>query len=273
MSNARYTIYAAQAVFDKRLTPTDKLVLSALGTYANGEGWCYPNQTTLAERLGVTRQTISGAIKKLVEAGYVETEVRTAAGRGKVGYNYRVKLDIARQDVVAEARTTEPDIGAARHRPPPTSAPADVGAEPTPLSAQDEFPSNARTYPTERPQLVLTASAAPPAKKRRAARKYSPEFETFWLQWPAGRRKLSDKQKASDRFEDGVARFGLEPVLAAARNYLAAPNVRKENFRYCRLAEVFLNGGLEAAVEAVTGAIDEPKQEVWSASAGAWVQA
>lgn len=259
MSNARYSIFAARAVFDvENVTATELRVLAALGTYTNDEGWCYPNQTTLAERLKLTRQTISGAIKKLVEKGYIEKEVRTAKGRGKVGYNYRVILDLKRAAALPKADDKEADIGEGRQRPQPTSAPAEFGADHDPMSAQASVPYKELTNPTERTQPscgkgdLFGGEPEKPAAKSKALKPagYTKDFEAIWLSWPKNRRMSSDKRKAFERYKTGVATFGAEDIAAAARRYLSLPDTRKENSKYCCAVEVFMNGKLEAAVEA-----------------------
>jgi len=260
MSNARYTIFAARAVFDvDNITATEMRVLAALGTYTNDEGWCYPNQTTLAERLKVTRQTISGAIKKLVAKGYVETEVRTAKGRGKVGYNYRVMLDLKRAEAEPKAEAEQADIGETRRRPTPTTAPADVGEDRDPMSAQPDIPYTEVTNPSERAQpLTLTTFEleSPSNKKPKAVKRsrkpvsYTSDFEMIWLAWPKNRRMRSDKRLAFERYQGGVSQFGAEAVAAAAKLYLSEPDTRKDGWKYCCAVEVFMNGRLDAAVEA-----------------------
>jgi hypothetical protein len=276
MSNARYSIFSARAVFDvDNLTATEVRILAALGTYTNDEGWCYPNQTTLAERLRLTRQTISSAIKKLVEKGYVETEVRTAKGRGKVGYNYRVVLDVRRAAAEPKADAKPADIGEGRHRPTPTSAPADFGEDHDPCSAHADIAYKDLTIPTEQPQhtsppqagegdelerkqreayaaaeAAKKSAAKPRAKAARKPTPYTPEFEMIWLAWPKNRRANSDKRKAFERYLGGRERFGAEAIAKAARRYLSLPETMKESWKYCCLVEVFMNGKLEAAVEA-----------------------
>lgn len=291
MSTARYSIFAARAVFDMNLTAAELRVLAALGTYSNGEGWCFPSQTTLAERLGLTRQTISGAIKNLVQKGYVETRVRTAKGRGKVGYDYRVVLDTKAPAVEAETGADKADIGETRLRPTPTSAPADFGEDRDPMSAQPDIPYNEGTIPSERAQQSSPVSketeedaarkkleayeAAAKAKaeaeaaqseakaaKAKAARKatpYTPAFEMIWLAWPKNKRRTSDKRKAFQRYQVGVEQFGAEAISAAAKRYLSQPDTRKDQWRYCCLVEVFMNGKLEAAVE---DALEEAPSEL-----------
>jgi hypothetical protein len=55
---------------------------------------------------------------------------------------------------------------------------------------------------------------------------------------------------AFKRWEAALTRWPLATLQGASRRYLDRPDVRKEEFRYCCLAEVFLNGKLDAAVEA-----------------------
>ena len=312
MSNARYSIISARAVFDQRLSSSEVRVLNALGTYADGEGWCFPNQTTLAERLGLSRQFVCGAIKRLVSCGYVETAARTAQGRGRVGLTYRVRLDLPREE--AEAKALKEAVVASDGQrggcqAEPKSADDDNGAvvatERQPMSSSDELGiDNALTTPTERPQqsfgsnepqdivggegLGETAyeraakakkaakAAKKPGKAKRAPAKrvttYPPEFAAIWLSWPKHRRENSDKQTAFKRWQTGCETWGAEAIEAAAKHYLAAPDTRKDGFRYCCLVEVFMNGKLESAVEAALLAKTEPVRKVWSPEAGAFVE-
>ncbi len=158
MSGPRYSIFAARAVFDLDLTGTEVRVLAALGTYADQEGWCHPAQTTLATRLGVTRQTISATIKKLVAKGYVATHARTAAGRGKCGLDYQVVTSFPRDDEEkppqeqSEADAKKADVGKTRQRVTPTTALADVGGDKGPMSA------HADNHIEERPHKNDTSS-------------------------------------------------------------------------------------------------------------------
>lgn len=94
MADPRYSLFAARAVFDPRLTATDVRVLAALGTYSNKQGWCNPKQATVAIRVGVSRTTVTASLKRLMETGYVETTHQVVAGRGQTASKYRVILDL-----------------------------------------------------------------------------------------------------------------------------------------------------------------------------------
>lgn len=135
MADPRYSLFAARAVFDPRLTATDVRVLAALGTYTNKQGWCHPKQETIALRVGLKRPTVVVAIKRLANLGYLELQAQTAPGRGRTTNKYRVKLDIE-EPMSAEitsgadvrwADVGEPDIGG-----------ADVIVHRDPMSAQDD---------------------------------------------------------------------------------------------------------------------------------------
>lgn len=93
-----------------------------------------------------------------------------------------------------------------------------------------------------------------PPKKARAKTAYSSDFEAVWKLWPSNRRGNSDKKLAFKRYQQGVIDYGAEKIEAAARRYLSLPDTRKENFQFCCLVEVFMNGKLEAAVEAIEDA-------------------
>lgn len=241
------------------MTPSEKLVLAALGTYTDSDGWCHPSQATLAERLGITRQTVSSSVKKLVLLGYVETQTRTAKGRGKVGYNYRVRLDLTPEE--------KADVKPSRLRDEPTSAPADFGADHDPMSAQPDIP-----YTEEQPHKNNPKDSCRKAPAKRLKHVYTEEFETFWKSWPDPVRERSHKPKSAQRWADARSRYDAELIMAAGSRYLSAPRTRKENYEYCCHAEVFLNGKLDAAVEAVILRRTE-KRQVWSSASNDWVDA
>lgn len=97
------------------------------------------------------------------------------------------------------------------------------------------------------------------AKKPRAPRPdYTAEFDAFWKSWPRKRRELSDKRTAARRWSDARKRFEADVLIGASKRYLGLHDVAKDDHRYCVLAEVFLNGKLDASVEAYQAGIGEP---------------
>jgi len=65
------------AIIDVDLPPLKKpffvSVCAGLSMYMNTEGGCFPEQETLAERLGMTRQTVSKYLKIAEDMGYLES--------------------------------------------------------------------------------------------------------------------------------------------------------------------------------------------------------
>jgi hypothetical protein len=281
-SGPRYSILPARAVFDKRLTNADKVVLAALGTYTNGEGWCWPSQKELTDKLDIARSTVCAAIKKLSSSdiGYLEVAPRTTKGRGKVGNQYRVKLDLKpmseQQDIGKKPMSSPSDIGTQVIEVTPMSCASDIGADVRlaghPMSDGSDIAYNRRTGPTERTQSIsneiditspkpsayeraLAAKTAPPKSTAKKLVPYTKEFQMIWMAWPKNRRERSDKRKAFERFQGGVELYGAEAITKAAKRYLSLPDTSKESWKYCCLVEVFMNGKLEAAVEAVNDPI------------------
>lgn len=101
-ADPRYTIFAARAVFDERLTPFDIRVLAALGTYSDKQGWCYPSQGEIARRCSMSRQSVNTSLKRLTDAGYVQTTPQVTE-RGRQVSVYRVLLDIQAPESALEA--------------------------------------------------------------------------------------------------------------------------------------------------------------------------
>jgi hypothetical protein len=105
-TDPRYTIFAARAVFDERLTPMDVRVLAALGTFSDRQGWCNPSQTTIAKRIGTARSWVNASIKRLVDAGYVQAVKQYKEGGAQGVSLYRVLMDLSAPDAVVDASST-----------------------------------------------------------------------------------------------------------------------------------------------------------------------
>ena len=57
----------------KDLKPTDRLVYANIRRFMNKDTYtCYPSITTIAQKCGLTTQTIQNSIKRLIKFGYIE---------------------------------------------------------------------------------------------------------------------------------------------------------------------------------------------------------
>jgi DNA-binding transcriptional MocR family regulator len=77
----RWAKLAARAVVDRNLKALDVRVLGAIGVYAGRDGTAWPSQETIASMLGVTRETVCKAIKRLRKHGYLD-RYRQQTSRG-----------------------------------------------------------------------------------------------------------------------------------------------------------------------------------------------
>ena len=78
------------AFLDQRMNGTALRVLGVLCSYTDRNGVCFPSQTTLAKRLGLSRQTVNYQVKFLRKAGYLLVERRTNEHGGEISCAYRV---------------------------------------------------------------------------------------------------------------------------------------------------------------------------------------
>ena len=76
VENGHFSRTPAAAVFDNRVSHATYRVLGALAFCVNQDGICFPSTTTLARRLGCTRQNVRYHIRKLEQLGYVSVERR-----------------------------------------------------------------------------------------------------------------------------------------------------------------------------------------------------
>lgn len=108
MSQGRFAIIPARALDDAELGAAALKVLLVLGTHADREGWCFPSQDTVADRLGVSRQAVGKQIAALARLGYLEIH-KTLRPDGRQGVNrYRVLYD---PELPAERDTSLRDGG------------------------------------------------------------------------------------------------------------------------------------------------------------------
>lgn len=105
-ADPRYTLFAARAVFDDRLTAMDVRVLAALGTFTDRQGWCHPSQTTIAKRIGSNRTWVNASIKRLVDAGYVQAVKQARDNGAQTASLYRVLMDLSAPDAAVDASST-----------------------------------------------------------------------------------------------------------------------------------------------------------------------
>ena len=93
MSQSRLSIIPSRAVSDESLTATQLRVLCAIGSFTGKDQSAYPKQATIAEVVGVARETVNRAVKSLEKAGYIEVHKQCRDDGGQRANLYVVKLD------------------------------------------------------------------------------------------------------------------------------------------------------------------------------------
>jgi hypothetical protein len=93
MSQSRLCIIPSDAVSDKRLTHVQLRVLLAIGSYTGKDRAAFPKQKTVADMLGLARETVNRALAALKRFGYIEIEHQKRADGGQRENLYWVKLD------------------------------------------------------------------------------------------------------------------------------------------------------------------------------------
>lgn len=93
MSQSRLCIIPSDAVSDKRLTHVQLRVLLAIGSYTGKDRAAFPKQQTVADMLGLARETVNRALAALKRFGYIEIQHQKRADGGQRENLYWVKLD------------------------------------------------------------------------------------------------------------------------------------------------------------------------------------
>jgi hypothetical protein len=96
MSEPRFSIIPAGAIFDRSLEPRDLQVIALLGCHIDKAGWCRRSQVKMAEKLGCGRASVQRSLDRLCDAGWVQKKRppwSNEGGQPSHSYMYRVILD------------------------------------------------------------------------------------------------------------------------------------------------------------------------------------
>lgn len=244
---------------------TKRLLALTMADKANDDGsGVYASVKTLARDSEISEATARRAIKEFIDAGVI---VKTGERECLNGHTNIYCLQASVIEAMADLKP--PQKASVKGAASRQGSQADRGLSKTPDAQRAQTPVTVTDKPILEPKSSssneeedkrspkdLFGKQAPEkatADQKRKGRKvaaYTPEFQMIWMAWPKNRRANSDKRKAFERYQGGVEQFGAEAISAAARRYLSLPDTRKDQWKYCCLVEVFMNGKLEAAVEA-----------------------
>jgi biotin operon repressor len=105
------SIRMISAAIDLDLSPSDKLILILLANNANDEtGDCFPSQTYLAKRSGLSRGSVNRVIKRLETVGLVDTIPQYRDDGGRRSNRYRLNMNDTGGGVTTEHMGCDPVI-------------------------------------------------------------------------------------------------------------------------------------------------------------------
>lgn len=88
MQRAYYAIIPANVRYDKELPANAKLLYGEITALCNERGFCWASNNYFADLYGVSKVSISKWIKKLIESGYLNSEIHYKEGSKEIEHRY-----------------------------------------------------------------------------------------------------------------------------------------------------------------------------------------
>lgn len=88
MQRAYYAIIPANVRYDKDLPANAKLLYGEITALCNEKGFCWASNNYFADLYGVSKVSISKWIKKLIEHGYLNSEIHYKEDSKEIEYRY-----------------------------------------------------------------------------------------------------------------------------------------------------------------------------------------
>lgn len=194
---------------------TEKAVLLVLANYADGTGYCFPGQESIAEQAACSERTVRRVLDALEARGIITREERRRRDGSRSSDG--IVLQVFRQ-------------------------PANMAGcqKPTGQSVQSNRPSCPSLPDTVSAPTTFEPSGEPSGEP---APSQADLVETIWALQPMTGGKRKATRPDVKRGLDGALKRGGKPaeIVAALRAYYALPDCRKEEGRFARGAEVMLN--------------------------------
>ena len=157
MSGGRFAIIPARALDDRELSKAAVLVLCVLSTYSNREGWCWPKQETVADRLGTQRQHVNRYISELKDRGYIVMRRTHRGSEYRIIHDNDVSISVtsSRNDV-PRTGTTDVTVAGTQER---THLPSGGGGADAPLPEGYPGPKEKQWAAKNYPGVDIDAAA------------------------------------------------------------------------------------------------------------------
>lgn len=133
--------YVARAIEEHRATGNDRLILIALADHADADGYCYPKQATLADRLGIGLRTVVRGVQRLEELGIIQVAKRedVRAGNAYLLYPDWPSARVTRAKVTRVTAMAPAHVPTVALQESPIEPPVEREARATALATPSEF--------------------------------------------------------------------------------------------------------------------------------------
>lgn len=247
-SESRFAVIPSDAIDDPELTLADIRVLGVIGYHASRKRPAWPKQATIAQRLGLARETVNRSIRRLWRKGFIDIAHQFSEGGGQRESYYFVRLDpdhevqavevkVRGKALKLEQRVTQPSHPEKSHREDPQSVtppPTQLGHTPCDVqtSQLQEHPKGT-THKNITPDPKGTVSEDVPSKaeskpKPPVAASVRAEFDQLWKLWPTpGRERSKSRDHCLEQFAKSAQHAPAPHIVEAAAAF-----VRKQDPKF-----------------------------------------
>lgn len=189
------------------ITPTQKLVLMGLASYADERNSCFPGQQTLADRAGVSTRTVRRALDDLESQGLIRREQRRDQRGMRTSDRYVLNVVKQQADRLSASES---------HRTSETESP-DIDDSLTGHPCPSNYPENSKS------ELPVTPIV--------------PTFDDFYSIYPLKK----SKDAARRAWDKAIKGESPEVIIAGAMRFASDPNLPEK--KYIKHPSTWLNGG------------------------------
>ena len=211
-TDGRVAMIPEAAIADVGLSPMELRVLCGIGVFcaAGRGGW--PKQQTVADLLGVSRETVSRAVKTLRTRGHLKAIQKFRKSGGKRENHYVIPLDRALGDLEEDQRLVDDD-----EAEPQDTAPDDVTGSSHREAARSHRDMAPAITSNKDEQTNLNRPPNPQGGDEIASLETA--FDEIWRLWPERGRKHSPGRalclSALEKHGEGIPLASLVAAVAA----------------------------------------------------------
>lgn len=267
---SRYAMIPSDAVDDAELTLADLRVLGVIGYHAGRKKPAWPKQKTIAERLGIARETVNRSVRRLHRKGYIDIahQFDEAGGQRESYYFVRNDPDLEVQPVevvvkgkplalvprVTSTSQGESDLAVTPGEAQPGHTPCDL--QTSQLEEHPKGTSQRNNTPNPKGNGSVKSSNSEKPTITAAVRS---EFDGLWKLWgDTGRKRSKAKDLCLKQFAKAAQNHPAPHIVEAAQAFVTKqkPDFVPALDRWLRdrRFEHFLPQAAQLPLEPVSGA-------------------